>query len=117
MLVSLCAYLFDYEANLLVDASVADSKFAVIGRRVTRTATLDGGCMIVDNGYSASDATFVVSIPSITKENANIIKYMVIRHSLLVLSCRAGCFLGVADAIDEDGGFKINFLVKEDMAA
>jgi len=116
MIVSLCSALFDYSGDHLLDLDMSKSDLSVLSRRVSRTATLDGGALIVDNGYSVSDATFNLSLPNITAEQYAGISATIKRHSLLSLSCRLGCFIGVVDAVDESQGFKIRFLVKSQLS-
>lgn len=94
-----------------------NSDFTVTSRRVSRTATLDGGALIVDNGYTASDATFTISVPQITFEARLSLLETIKNHSYLVISCKAGCFLGVVEKVDEANGFKIRFLVSEQLNA
>jgi len=112
MIVSFCSALFDYVGDHLLDIDMNNSNLSALSRRVSRTATLDGGALIVDNGYAASDATFVLSVANITPEQHAALSATIKRHSQLTLSCIAGCFTGVVDNVDESQGFKIRFLVK-----
>lgn len=116
MIVSLCSYLFDYSAQHQLEPDMKDSDFTLASRRVSRTATLDGGSLIVDNGYSASDATFIISLPILSFEQRAALLATIQTHSLLILSCRTGCFVGVVEKVDEANGFKIRFLVQRDLA-
>ena len=117
MIVSLCSYLFDLNGEHRVEPDMQNSDFTVASRRVSRTATLDGGALIVDNGYTASDATFTISLPHISATARAALLDTIKTHSLLVLSCKAGCFLGVVEKVDEANTIKIRFLVQSDMAA
>lgn len=117
MIISFCSYLFDYNGNYLIEPDMNESDFSIASRRVSRTATLDGGALIVDNGYSPSDATFVINLPDIRFSQRVALLDMIKNHSLIVLSCKVGCFIGVVEKVDEANGLKIRFLVKSDMAA
>lgn len=94
---------------------MANSDFSIASRRVSRTATLDGGALIVDNGYTASDATFVISLPTISLEQRAALLAIIQTHSLIVVSCVVGCFVGVVEKVDESNGFKIRFLISRDL--
>ena len=115
MIVSLCSVLFDYAGDHLLDASPSGSNFSLLSRRVSRTATLDGGALVVDNGFSVSDATFTISLPDISAAQHAALSASIKRHSLFTLSFRQGCYLGVVEAVDEAQGFKIRFLVSTDI--
>ena len=63
-------------------------------RRVTRTATLDGGAVADDSGYSAADRTYIVKTKDETGEIAAWAERMVKTYSTVTLSTRFGCFTG-----------------------
>lgn len=115
MLVSLCALLYDYDGDFVLNLDMQKSDLSVISRRVSRTATLDGSAIIVDNGYTASDATFKL-VPKIdTQSDAmkNAIYQLVKLHSSLTLSTSDGCYLGAISAVNDD--MQITFLVKTEL--
>ena len=115
MNISLCSFLFDYSGDHRLNADLDKSDFSLMSRRVSRTATLDGGALIIDNGYSASDATFSISVSNLTLADRAAILATLQQHSLIVLSCKTGCFLGVVERVDESQGFKLSFLVKSQL--
>jgi len=115
MLVSLCALLYDYAGDFILNLDMQKSDLSVMVRRVSRTATLDGGAMIVDNGYTASDATFKLVPQAATQSEAlkNAIYQLVKLHSSLTLSTPDGCYLGAISAVNDD--MQITFLVKTEL--
>ena len=115
MMISFCANLFDYTGDYRFEPDMQNSDFSIASRRVSRTATLDGGALIVDNGYSASDATFTISLPRLTFDERCALLDTIRSHSYIVLSCKVGCFLGVVEKADEAQGFKIRFLVSKQL--
>jgi len=115
MMLSLCAQLFDYAGDFLISIQELDSDLSHISRRVSRTATLDGGSIIVDNGYSASDATFTIVIRDIDAATRLALMAMITRHSLLIVSVKENVFSGVVEKIDDKDVMKIRFLVKEQL--
>ena len=74
-----------------------------IQRRVTRTPLLDGTTFINNGGFTASDGSVLVVLPSsATKKNIQLLSLMQKRHVLIRVSSYAGCFVGVIQ------DFKIN---------
>ncbi|WP_020161235.1 hypothetical protein [Methylobacter marinus] len=112
MIVSLCSKLFDYEGDFLLDVDMSTSDLSHLSRRVSRTAALNGEALIVDNGYSASDATFILEVRQVDLNLRAQLATLITRHSYLTLSCAVGLFLGVVEYVDESRGFKLKFLVK-----
>ncbi len=115
MIVSICAALFDYAGDYLVNADVDDSEFSHIARRVSRTATLDGGAVIVDNGYTAGDATFLLVIRDIDDATRLGLMALVQRHSSITVSVKENIFSGVVEKLEDKDKMKIRFLVNEQL--
>lgn len=115
MIVSLCSVLFDYSGDHLLDIDAAGSNLSLLSRRVSRTATLDGGALLIDNGFAVADATFTLNLLDISAAQHAALSASIKRHSLFTLSFRQGCFLGVVEAVDEAQSFKIRFLVSTDI--
>jgi hypothetical protein len=115
MIISICSVLFDYAGDYLVDAVVDDSEFSHIARRVSRTATLDGGSVIVDNGYTAGDATFLIVLRDIDSATRLGLMALVQRHSALTVAVKDNIFSGVVEKLDDKDTMKIRFLVNEQL--
>jgi len=116
MLISICAELFDLGGDFLLDADPADSDFSGIARRVSRTATLDGGCILVDNGYTASDAVFVIVLKSLDVATRARLNALVMTHSAILVSPGDGVYAGVVEKMDDGGFLKIRFLVNQQIS-
>lgn len=114
MIISLCSSLFDYSGNYLLEAE-NDTDLSHVARRVSRTATLDGGCVIVDNGYTASDATFSIVIRNIDATTRLGLLGLIQRHSALVFATPENVFLGVVEKVDDTDKMKIRFLVQRQL--
>lgn len=61
MMVSLSSILVDVDGNIVFEALPSTSTNDTT-RRVSRTKTLDGGCVIVDGGFSDSDRTLNIHV-------------------------------------------------------
>lgn len=92
-----------------------DDKSSLISRpaRVTRYATLDGRCVIVNNGVFDCDR--ILSINSaVTKEKSAILSNMYTNYSLFIVSCSEGCFLCSFSTFEiKNSTVKITALVKQ----
>lgn|SRR5574343_569679 len=115
MIISICSQLFDFFGDFLILIEPFDSELSHISRRVSRTATLDGGAIIVDNGYSASDATFSIVIRDIDNATRVALMAMISRHSAITLSVKENIFLGVVETLEDKDKMKIKFLVKQQL--
>ena len=115
MIISICSQLFDYNGDFLVQVILDDSDLSHISRRVSRTATLDGGSVIVDNGYSASDATFSIVIRDIDAATRLNLMLMIQRHSAITVSLKGNIFSGVVETLEDKDKMKIKFLVKQQL--
>ena len=111
MIISICSHLFDYSGDFLLIAE-QDSDFSHVSRRVSRSATLDGGCIIVDNGYTPSDATLTIVISQITDATRLALLAMIKTHSAITVAYQNNIFLGVVEKVTDTNQLKINFLVK-----
>lgn len=116
--ISLCAEVFDPDGDILLRPE-SGSELSAIGRRVSRTATLDGNAVIEDNGYTSADSTLriVIKPRSVTEED-RLIRLVQI-YPLLILTTRYGAYIGAIDDYRPDGAGKIvlRYLVKQRISA
>lgn len=76
-----------------------DSEFGRIEARVSRQATLDGGCVITHSGVSNADRTFNIRT-KINAEQKALIEHIHENSVLVHISCQEGLFLGAISSID-----------------
>lgn len=99
-MISLCAPVFDTNGQLISHTGVAEAKN--ISRRAKRVATLDGGAVLVDGGYSSADLTYTLSLPDVDGSQHAALRYLLGSHQTALLSCADGCYLvllsGIANA-------------------
>lgn len=94
-----------------------DSEIGTISRRITRTATLDGGATIEDNGYAPADATINLTVRLVSVEYENLLMRLVKLYPFLVLSTRYGAFLGAVDYFKPSGATgALRFLVTQQLS-
>lgn len=115
MLIAFESYVFDPQGSIVIDAN-PDSTLDTSTRRITRTATLDGNAVIVDNGYTASDSTLSINANLSEPEENRLLRIMHI-YPEVVCSTPNGCFLGVIDDMRKSGGInRITFTIQRQLA-
>ena len=84
-------------------------------RRLSRSATMDGGSVITDSGYSDSDRTLSFSASNVSEDICDRLWSFFEDESMVYLSCRDGFFAGYLESvsIDSGGGVEVSFMVYE----
>lgn len=82
-------------------------------RRVTRTATLDGNAVIIDNGYTSADSTLAIEA-ALTEADARRLHHLMQTYPEIIASTPDGCYLGVIESVRQgrDGCIAISFLIQ-----
>lgn len=73
-------------------------------RRAARSATIDGGCVVYDAGWSACDRTFTVKVPHASREQHDALAYLLRSYQTCVLSCEHGTFEVLLSGLVGDEG-------------
>jgi hypothetical protein len=90
-----------------------DSRLRNESARVSRSATLDGGCIIDHQGFSDSDRTLDIRARP-TQDVADILWEIFTTQTFVNVATRDGFFYGVIDSMrDENGDIRFSILVKE----
>lgn len=118
MIVSVCTVEANSLGDVLMDAS-ADSEFAFLTRRVSRIPTLDGGALIIDNGYGVADGKIRLIVsphnnsPALYERVAAIVKF----YGLVTVASAQGVFLAAIESVLNDRTeLTINLLVKSQLS-
>jgi len=83
-------------------------------RRLSRTATLDGGAVITDGGVTDADRSMDFSVARISEENRDTLWMMFQSQDLVHLSCPEGVFSGYLQRVKMTAsGVSIGFMVCE----
>lgn len=86
-------------------------------RRVSRTATLDGGCEIVDQGYCDADRTLEIRKSQVSKDLGDRLWYLFQTYSLLRFSMPDGLYNGAIKRLEfKEGNLSMRVLIKERLA-
>lgn len=111
-MIGIATLLYDTNGDLLFFESPESSLEDTVPR-VTRTATLDGGCVITHSGFSNSDRTFEIDA---FLEEPEVIKVRNIyeNHSVVYIATVLGLFKGALSRFKNiNGAVKLTVLVEE----
>jgi len=112
-MISITTSTYDLSGQLIISEDPnSDLKSNI--RRVSRIATLDGGCSITDQGFSHADRTLDIRQEGISQDDADRIWYLFRNYSLLRISTYDGVFLGAIQEVKiNEGNLRAKILVKE----
>ena len=82
-----------------VELDDGDSRLGSLEARVSRSATLDGGCVITHSGVSQGDRTFTIKT-TISERQKTRIEHIHENSTLVNISCKEGFFLGAISTIN-----------------
>lgn len=119
-IIGISTQIYDPNGAVLIRRNSADAEKAnrTVRRRVSRTATLDGGCSVYDGGFSDSDRDIQVEVMSPEKALFDALGYLCRTYALLVICTEDGAFLAAPDVCQLSGSkLRFNFLVKEKLSA
>jgi len=104
---------FDLNGHVLLQPDV-DSRLLDNTRRVSRTATLDGGCSIDDQGFSHGDRTLDIRQTGVSADTFARLQYITRTYSSVRVSQPDGVFSGCISSVNMDKGTaKIKILIQE----
>ena len=87
-------------------------------RRVSRTATLDGGVSVYDTGYSDGDRDCKVIEPDAGIAVIEFVKRIVETYNLITLSMDDGAYEGIPESYSMNGGdLEMKVLITEKLSA
>lgn len=93
-MISITSTSFDALGYLEIDPK-DNAQAATFSRRVSRAATLDGGVVISDRGFSDGDRTLAYSYKPVSKEHDSRAERLVRLHPTVNVSTPDGVFLAV----------------------
>lgn len=115
MMVSLSSILADVDGNIVFEALPSTASNDTT-RRVSRTKTLDGGCVIVDGGFSDSDRTLNIHV-DYNESTLTAIQYLHENKTLIHVVIDDYFYSGVISSVTLSRGtqenIKLQILVKE----
>lgn len=115
MIVQICAKLFDPMGYLTIE-TLPEVNSAIVSRRLSKVATLDGGVAVNDGGFSHGDRSITFQYKNSTLEQDNIARRLVELHSRVYVSTDEGLFDAVPLRFDPDPArrlFTVSIISKE----
>jgi hypothetical protein len=112
-MISISAPLFDTSGNVFIRAESPRAELRAIDRRLSRTATLDGGAEIFDGGFSHADRTLIVDVEDLSRDDADNLQRMTRVYALLIVSLVEGVFEAAPENFTErENRVTLRLLVK-----
>lgn len=102
-MIGLSSITVDTAGSLVIVTAGIGTKYRDVSRRVTRTATLDGGCAIYDNGFSDSDRDISVNITNASRTIVDFIERLIRLYSRIVITTDDGAFSVAPTGMIQDG--------------
>ena len=115
-MVVISSIVFDVYGSLVIKKLSTDTVLEDSTRRITRTATLDGGASIYDGGYSAADRILTVGATPFTEAMLERVKYLIRNYPRVIVTCVAGGFECAFETYTVDATtLTLRFLVIKDL--
>jgi len=113
-MISISTPTFDFDGSR-VFREVAPVQVSDKTRRVSRTATLDGGVSVYDGGYADGDRDIEIIVYDPSAEDKAFCDYIIENYSEVIVSTSEGAFLACPRScgIDSKGDLNFKFYVKE----
>ena len=112
-MISISTPTFDLSGSLIIRDYDPSTDVKSRSRRVSRTATLDGGCVIEDNGLSHSDRTLKIISKGLSALEVENLERLIEFYSELYVSTAEGVFAGVMENLNQKKDeVTVSFLVE-----
>lgn len=96
---------YDLLGSMIFPLSDSDDMINGNGkRRCSRTATLDGGCVVYDTGYAEGDRTIKVREKDADKSLVDFAKYITQKYPTVIVTSRDGAYIGVPESYNVNNG-------------
>ena len=88
-----------------------------IKRRMSRTATLDGGVSVYDTGYAAGDRDITIRCPAAPRDVLDFMAYLVQTYNEITVTTEESAFIGVPGRayVDSEGAATLVINLKEEI--
>jgi hypothetical protein len=109
----LSSRVFDLDGFVALNVQ-ADSQMFDKVRRVSRSATLDGGAFITDFGYTDSDRTLTFNVNRLSRDDIVAVERLMRTYSEIGVSTYDGFYVGTMSGTSiRNGRMVLTILVKE----
>lgn len=109
---------FNPAGSLVLQEDAAKSDLRSVSRRLSRSATLDGGAVLDDAGFSDGDRTINLSLSEVTGDQYSTLRDMATLFSGHLIATVDGVFSGGIDSLQAaQGETTLRFLVESKVSA
>ena len=116
MKISISSQIFDLDNYILLENVLeSGTNYENYTRRVNRTATLDSGVVIQDNGYNHGDRTLTFQA-EVTQSQWSILRDLVKNYSVLTLTTPDGAYQGSLAVENNYGIATLTFMVESSLS-
>ena len=98
-MISVVSKTFDLAGALEIDPNIDGVTFAA-NRRTSRAATLDGGAVITDQGYSDGDRTLIVRYKAVSEAHDDLARRILRYHARVYVTTDEGTFEAAPDSFE-----------------
>ncbi len=109
-MIAIATTVFDLDGSFVLTHRDASVVFGTMGRRSSKSKTLDGGVSVYDTGFSQGDREFIVSLNSPSEALVNQIATLIELHSTFRVSCIKGAFTAGLNSLSETSS-KVTFTI------
>jgi len=111
-MIGLSTKLFNLDGHWVLNPKLNSTDYRKIERRVSRSATLDGGASIIDQGYSDGDRTFKFDFVDLSPDIVSSIESAIKVYSEFLLCSDVGAFFVTPSLFDyRNNTLTLNLLV------
>lgn len=100
MRIALSTPTYDLAGDLLFDA-LPESKAHTYTRRIQRTATIDGGAVLDDMGYTNGDRSIEFEV-AYSEAAFDSLRYLVKNYGAVNLAAESGFYYGAIERVERD---------------
>ena len=104
MIVGLSTQTYNIEGDLILDYEANSTNLHKVTRRLSRTATIDGGGVVTDFGYAEIDRDFILVVIPKSYSDLEILLNMAKNYGSLLLTTIEGAFKVSVEQIETTGG-------------
>ena len=105
-MIGISTRIFDLNGARILRDDEIDQKYVCtntdLQRRMSRTATLDGGVSIYDTGYAVGDRDITVRVSNASKEVVVFMAYLTKTYNEIVVTTNESAFIGVPGRVYVD---------------
>lgn len=120
-MIGISTRVYDLNGAMVFGDDEIDAKYQLtntdVKRRMSRTATLDGGVSVYDTGYAVGDRDITVRVPAASREKVDFMVYLAKTYNEVIVTTPESAFVGVPGRayVDSEGAATLVINLTEDI--